>query len=258
MASDRETDSRFASSAEMPNEKQNSQALNDSLQDDLAQVNPSQDSLARDGRMKSMGRRRLEPVPVDGPDPKSKRSDNERRTLSPDEEAPKAPEGMRYIGYCQDCRDFVELTDEFACAKGGHGRDRVRVALLYREDDPLPHMPRVNLGALFMPALWGPVHGQWYMILYYPLWLVLDNIIYASVHGVGNIPLTVIACALTAAFTIYYAIHANTWGYVRVASEKTPEEYLHKERIWAVVFILMAVAFLVLATWYNIARRPYL
>lgn len=199
-------------------------------------------------------RKRPVPVPAEGPRPDV----GKKPTLSPDEDVPKAPEGMRYVGFCQDCRDFVELGDDFSCATGGHGRDRVRVALLYGEDDPLPHMPRMNWGALFMPALWGPVHGQWYMILFYPLWLVLDNLVYAAVHGTGNVVIAVISSALTAAFMIYYALHANAWGYVRVASDKTPEEYLRRERVWTVVFLIMGIAFLVLATWYNIARRPYL
>ena len=117
-------------------------------------------------------------------------------------------------------------------------------------------MPAVNLGALFMPALWGPAHGQWFMILFYPLWLMLDNLVYGAVHG--NYPgwIAALAVTMTAAFTILYATRANTYGYVRVAAEKLPEEYLATERKWSVLFVIIGVAFIVFASWYNLAIRP--
>lgn len=177
-------------------------------------------------------------------------------TLEPGQLPPTPPAGMRYVGFCGACRDFVELDADFACERAGHPRESIRVALLAREDEPLPHMPALNVGALFMPALWGPVHGQWYMILFYPLWLVLDNLIYGAVHGSGMAVLAVVASLLTAAFTIYYALHANSWGYVRAAADRTPDEYLRVERRWSVVFVLIAIAFLVFASWYNVAVRP--
>lgn len=202
-------------------------------------------------------------VPVGPSDPKRaakfKQDEREPRTaLQPDDPIPQAPKGLRFIGFCRDCRDFVELDDHFACKRAGHARERIGVALLAGEDEPLPHMPAMNWGALFMPALWGPVHGQWYMILFYPLWLMLDNLIYSTVHGSSSVSpaLTVVATLLTAAFTIYYALHANAWGYIRAAGDKTPEEYLAVERRWTILFVLIAAAFIVLATWYNLCIRP--
>ena len=41
-------------------------------------------------------------------------------------------------------------------------------------------LPPINLGALFMPPIWGPANGIWITILYYPLWLFADNLFYAS------------------------------------------------------------------------------
>ena len=38
----------------------------------------------------------------------------------------------------------------------------------------------LNLGALFMPPIWGPAHGIWITILFYPLWLFADNLFYAA------------------------------------------------------------------------------
>ena len=176
--------------------------------------------------------------------------------LGPGELPPDPSDNSRYVGFCRACRDFTELDDNVTCQRAGHTRDSVKVILELDKDEPLPHMPALNLGALFMPALWGPVHGQWYMILFYPLWLFLDNLIYGSVHGQGVPVLTAIACMLAAGFTIYYGLTANSYGYIRAASEKTPEEYLRVERRWSVAFVLLAVLFLVFATWYNLVVRP--
>lgn len=169
---------------------------------------------------------------------------------------PKAPEGMRYVGFCRDCRDFVELGPTFSCMKGGHAKDRLAVAVLLDKEEPLPHLPAMNWGALFMPALWGPAHGQWFMLLFYPMWLMMDNLIYGAVHGTFSPTIAVIAIVVAAAFTIFYARSANAYGYVRVAGEKTPEEFMAAERRWAVLFVAIGVAFLVFASWYNLAIRP--
>ena len=65
-----------------------------------------------------------------------------------------------------------------------------------------------------------------------------------------------IAIVVAAAFTIFYARSANAYGYVRVAGEKTSEEFMAAERRWAVLFVAIGVAFLVFASWYNLAIRP--
>ena len=176
----------------------------------------------------------------------------------PDEatRVPVAPAGKRYVGYCRGCHDFVEMSTTFTCMEKGHPKDDIAVALLVDTDEPRPHLPRMNWGALFMPAIWGPGHGQWFMILFYPLWLVLDNLIYGAVHGGDLVVFAVVAAVAAAAFTIYYARHANEFGYLRVAAEKSVEDYLKTERVWAVAMVVVGVAFLAFATWYNIAVRP--
>lgn len=52
------------------------------------------------------------------------------------------------------------------------------------EEISLEGLPPLNLGALFMPPIWGPAHGIWITILYYPAWLLIDNLFY----GVYEIP----------------------------------------------------------------------
>ncbi|MBS5449934.1 MAG: hypothetical protein KHY83_00580 [Coriobacteriia bacterium] len=185
-------------------------------------------------------------------------NNNARFVGSPNDgdKIPHAPRGMRYVGFCRQCGQFVEVGPDFSCKSKGHPRQSIAVALLLGLDEPKPHMPSLNIGALFMPALWGPVHGQWFMILFYPLWLVLDNLIYAAVHGQQMAWLAAFAAIGTAAFTIYYAMRANVHGYIRVASEKSLEEYLATERKWSILFVLIGVAFIAFATWYNLAIRP--
>ena len=49
-----------------------------------------------------------------------------------------------------------------------------------QEDAFLKGLPRLNIGALLMPPIWGPAHGFWVTILYYPAWLLADNVFYAA------------------------------------------------------------------------------
>ena len=59
---------------------------------------------------------------------------------------------------------MAELTDEQIAA----------------EERFLEGIPRWNIGALFLPPIWGPAHGFWVTILFYPLWLFADNSFYAA------------------------------------------------------------------------------
>ena len=49
-----------------------------------------------------------------------------------------------------------------------------------QEEKFLKGIPRVNVGALFLPPIWGPAHGIWITILWYPIWLFADNTFYAA------------------------------------------------------------------------------
>jgi hypothetical protein len=59
----------------------------------------------------------------------------------------------------------------------------------------------------------------------------------------------------TAAITVFFARTAGVAAYARVASKLPLEQYLRRERIWAAASILIAVIFIALATWYNLAWR---
>lgn len=121
-------------------------------------------------------------------------------------------------------------------------------------------LPRVNVGALLMPAIWGPAHGFWVTILFYPAWLVADNVFYAAYEA--PTPLSIIIAALTFVIllgvTVAFAIVAQPLAAHRAeARGVTRAEYLKRQKVWIIVSAIIAVAFLGLATWYNLAWRPY-
>ena len=129
-----------------------------------------------------------------------------------------------------------------------------------REEAFMKGLPRVNVGALLMPAIWGPAHGFWVTILFYPAWLVADNVFYAAYEN--PTPLSVIIAALTFVIllgvTLAFAIVAQPLAAHRAeARGVTRAEYLKRQKVWIIVSAIIAVAFLGLATWYNLAWRPY-
>ncbi len=129
-----------------------------------------------------------------------------------------------------------------------------------REEAFMKGLPRVNVGALLMPAIWGPAHGFWVTILFYPAWLVADNVFYAAYEA--PTPLSIIIAALTFVIllgvTVAFAIVAQPLAAHRAeARGVTRAEYLKRQKVWIIVSAIIAVAFLGLATWYNLAWRPY-
>lgn len=117
----------------------------------------------------------------------------------------------------------------------------------------LSKLPKMNWGALFMPAIWGPAHGSWITILFYPIWIFADNCLVAGVQFGGlAIVGSVIVFLGTAALMIFYGLTAGQRAYLRVAHKMTMETYLKRERIWTVVSLAIALVFIAFATWYNL------
>lgn len=128
-----------------------------------------------------------------------------------------------------------------------------------REDAFLRGLPRLNIGALFMPPVWGPVHGFWATILYYPALLLVDDLIYAATRE--PTPLAVILAVLVSmavvAVSVVFAIVSQPIAAHRAeARGVSRQRYLQRQRIWAVVSIALFVVMVGLATYYNIAFRP--
>ncbi len=130
-----------------------------------------------------------------------------------------------------------------------------------REEAFMRGLPRVNLGALFMPPVWGPVHGFWATILYYPAMLFADNLIYYAWREptVLSVVLAVLIAVIMIAVTIAFAIVSQPIAAHRAEDKGVSRErYLKRQRIWAVVSFVILVVMVGLATFYNLEFRPTL
>lgn len=122
-------------------------------------------------------------------------------------------------------------------------------------------VPRFNIGAFLLPPIWGPAHGIWVTILYYPAWLFMDNILYETYANPTPlmIVLAVAASVALLAVTIAFAIFSQPYALKRALSlGKTKEKYLSNQRKWAVGCVIGAALMLGWATYYNLCIRPFM
>ena len=126
------------------------------------------------------------------------------------------------------------------------------------EEKFLEGVPRVNIGALLMPGIWGPAHGFWACILFYPLYIFADNLIYGAYTGGAwwMIALAVVAVVVLLGLHIAFSLVSGPLAAHRAANKGISREtYLKRERIWAVVCAILAIAALAWATYYNLNVR---
>ena len=126
------------------------------------------------------------------------------------------------------------------------------------EEAFLEGVPRVNIGALLMPGIWGPGHGFWPCILFYPLYLVADNLFFAAYTGKEPwmIAVAVVVGVLLLGVHIAFSLVSGPISAHRADSKGVSrEKYLKRERIWAVVCVILAIAALAWATYYNLNVR---
>ncbi len=128
-----------------------------------------------------------------------------------------------------------------------------------REDEFLADVPSLNWGAFFMAPIWGMAHGDWPTLFFYPLWIFVDNLLYAAYAEptVLSVVLAVITAVVTSLLMLAYARVSSPRSAHRAAERgKTLEEYLRAEKRWAIGMALIAIAMLIVATWYNLSVRP--
>ncbi len=116
----------------------------------------------------------------------------------------------------------------------------------------------INIGALLMPPIWGPAHGIWITILYYPVWLLADNLFYGVYQSPTplSVSLSVIAFVVLAGVTILFARASQGYACQRALSQgKTKEEYRKRQRVWAIAMGVLAFAMIAWATYYNLFLR---
>ena len=125
----------------------------------------------------------------------------------------------------------------------------------------LEGLPLINVGALFMPGIWGPAHGFWACILFYPLYLLADNLFYGA-YETGEpwtIALAVFGGVLLVVLHVAFArLGVPLSAHKAENSGVSRETYLKRERIWAVVSIVLAIAAVAWATYFNLNIRPTL
>ncbi len=144
-------------------------------------------------------------------------------------------------------------------AKKGAGAPTIPDARLKEERKFLEGIPRFNIGAFFLPPVWGPIHGFWVSIIFYPLWLVADNCFVAAVATPTplTVSLGVAVFVVLVALTVAFSIVSQPIAWHRAAQKGvTKEEYLRRQRMWAVVCVILGCIMLAAATYYNLVFNP--
>lgn len=126
------------------------------------------------------------------------------------------------------------------------------------EERFLEGLPRMNWGAFLMPGIWGPAHGFWICLLFYPLWLLVDYLIYGAYANPEPwmIALAVVAGVGILVITLAFALVSQPIAAHRAEDNGVSRAaYLKRERMWAVACLIMAVAAVAWASYYNVNLR---
>lgn len=132
---------------------------------------------------------------------------------------------------------------------------------IQRENEFLADIPFLNWGAFFMAPIWGIAHGDWPAVLFYPLWIFCDNLVYFAWMNPStlNIVLAGVTLLVMGLIMLAYARVSSPRSAHRAAQQGyTLEQYLKREKQWAVGMAIIAIVMLALATWYNLCIRPSL
>lgn len=131
-----------------------------------------------------------------------------------------------------------------------------------RERELLEGVPYFNVGAFLLPPIWGPAHGTWLTVLWYPVWILVDDIFFATWRdpSMFNLVIAVLTFVILLAATLLFSRLMQVRALHRAIDEKgkTKGEYLRTERRWAVASAIAAAALVAGATYYNLAVRAYL
>lgn len=129
------------------------------------------------------------------------------------------------------------------------------------EEKLLEGVPRFNVAAFLMPPIWGPAHGIWATIVFYPLWILADT---AFVNALQHrtplaIVVGVLVFVLMTALTAAFAVVSQPFALRRALSLGVSKEtYLRRQCIWAAVSVIVGAVALIVATYYNLFLNPAL
>jgi hypothetical protein len=135
---------------------------------------------------------------------------------------------------------------------------RAQEALQKQVRDYLSGLPRFNIGALFLPPIWGPAHGMFLTLLWYPAWLFADNVFFAaySVHSTLSYVVAILTGIILTAFTFVFSYAMQPRAAIHcIECGKTKEQFQRRQRIWAVVSVIVGLLMLAAATYYNLCVR---
>ena len=130
-----------------------------------------------------------------------------------------------------------------------------------QEEAFLSGVPRFNIGAFLLPGIWGPCHGLWVCILFYPLWLFADNVFYGAYVERTALGLAIAAIVFVALLVvqIVFGVLSQPYAWHKAAAKGVSKEtYVARERMWAIAMALLGAAALAVATYYNLNMRPFL
>ena len=130
-----------------------------------------------------------------------------------------------------------------------------------KEEAFLEGVPRINWGAFLMPGIWGPAHGFWACILFYPLYIFADYMFYGAyaMPQAWTIALAVVTGVLLVLLHVAFARVGQPLAAHRADSKGVSREtYVKRECIWAVVCIVIALVAVAWATYYNLDIRTVL
>ena len=167
---------------------------------------------------------------------------------------------VRFAGYCVYCDRIVERRADGSCPKE-HPAGAVSGRIPLEDGEAVPALPRFNLAAFLVPPIWGPAHGQWVGAIFLPIWLFTDSIVASARRGglVTTIA-AVVVVASTLAFAAFFAKRANGLAYRRVCDRMSVEEFVRRQRLWAIASVPAAAAVVGWALWFNLvfeaAARP--
>jgi hypothetical protein len=165
---------------------------------------------------------------------------------------------VRFAGYCDVCRCVVECSPDGDCVQG-HDAKSVTGRIVLVDDDPVPQLPRFNWAAFLLPFIWGPAHELWVGLVFLPVWLFMETIIStADKAGIPPTLGTVMVVMFTLVSQAFFARRANGWAFRREVEWRSVEEYVRRERTWAIVSVAVVALLVAWIVWFETVVAPTL
>lgn len=166
---------------------------------------------------------------------------------------------LRTAGYCVHCDALVERRPDGTCP-AGHPAEAIAGHLVLADGDPVPTLPRFNLGAFLIPPVWGPAHRVWAGAIFLPIWLFADSVLVSAARhgGVGQWIGAALVLLATIGFEYFFARRANGVAFRRVMHKMPAEEFARRERMWGYVAIPCAIALIGWGVYFDLVLGPTL